>query len=304
MVKDLSDIVRAYAARSAGGYALATLVRAHGSSYRRPGARMLMDELGPVAGSLSAGCLEDEVAVAAREVIATGAPKLMLFDTRRRFGCHGSIEIFVERVGEELLVAVRDNVNARRSFLLATNFETPPLGTRIVTDESGEFVQRIEPAIHLLIIGSGPDAAALRSQARLLGWESTAVESISEWNRELDTRTAAVIATHNYGRDCAALRHLLPRALAYVGVIGPRRRRDELLGDVLDAGAVVDSNLFAPAGLDLGAETPEEIALSIVSEIQHVFAGGSGESLRDSKLPIHHASSRDHSGGRSVVASR
>ena len=136
----------------------------------------------------------------------------------------------------------------------------------------------------------------MQAQAQLLGWETILLESIADWRGEFDSRTATIIATHNYGRDCAALRHLLPLALRYVGVIGPKRRREELLIDVLDSGTQLRSNLFAPAGLDLAAETPEEIALAIVAEIQNVFAGGSGESLRDSNLPIHHESRRDNSG--------
>lgn len=304
-MKDLSEIVRAYAAHGERPYALATLVRTRGSSYRRPGARMLVDGHDSLAGSLSAGCLEDEVAAAAREVITTGTPRLLSFDTRRRFGCSGSIDVFVECIGGELLSALAAKLEARRSFLLATNFETTPLGTQIARDEEGDFVQFIEPLIHLLIIGSGPDALALRAQAALLGWQTSVAETIADWHGELDARSAAIIATHNYGRDCAALRHLLPLGLRYVGVVGPRRRRDELLGDVLDTGAPLSSALFAPAGLDLAAETPQEIALAIVSEIQNVFAGGSGASLRDSKLPIHHAASgRDGSGRGSVLPLR
>ena len=150
------------------------------------------------------------------------------------------------------------------------------------------------------MIGHGPDGSALQAQAQLLGWEAIVMESIVDWRGEFDARTVAVIATHNYGRDCAALRFLAPLGLPYVGVIGPRRRREELLLDVLDSGAELKSNLFAPAGLDLGAETAPEIALAIVSEIQNVFAAGNGESLRDSNLPIHHENRRDHPGRRKL----
>jgi xanthine/CO dehydrogenase XdhC/CoxF family maturation factor len=75
--------------------------------------------------------------------------------------------------------------------------------------------------------------------------------------------------------------------LSYVGLIGPRRRRDEILSDLLDSGVELRSQLFAPAGLDLGAEGPEEIALSVIAEIEKVFAEGSGEPLRDRRAPIH-----------------
>lgn len=272
-MKELREIVALAASRPASTFALATLVRATGSSYRRPGARMLVTSDGARAGSLSAGCLEDEVAAVAQEVLASGGARLLEFDTRRRFGCHGTIEIFVEQMSREWLDRVAQNLARRQRFTIATHFD------------GHEFTQEIEPVIRLLVIGDGPDAEALKEQACLLGWETIAHAGVAEC--ELDARSAAVVATHNYGRDCAALRYLLPLGLRYVGVIGPRRRREELLVDLIDSGTELRSSLFAPAGLDLGGETPEEIALAIVAEIQAVFAGGSGESLRDRKAPIH-----------------
>ena len=119
------------------------------------------------------------------------------------------------------------------------------------------------------------------------------ISAIAELRSAVDRRTAAVIATHNFGGDCATLRHLLPLDLRYVGLVGPRRRREELLLDVIDSGAATKSQLFAPAGLHLAAETPEEIALSIIAEIQAVFAGGTGKHLRDCKAPIHANSSAE-----------
>jgi len=80
---------------------------------------------------------------------------------------------------------------------------------------------------------------------------------------------------------------LLKLDLPYVGLLGPRRRRDQLLNAVLDEGIAIEAEVFGPAGLDLGAETPEELALALVAEIQAVFAGASAESLRDRKAPIH-----------------
>src|SRR5207249_7704618 len=92
---------------------------------------------------------------------------------------------------------------------------------------------------------------------------------------EPDDRTAVIVKSHNYGRDFAALQKLLPLNLRYLGLIGPRKRRDQLLNDLLEVGIAINAGFFAPAGLDLGAETPEEIALEIISEIQSVFAHGS-----------------------------
>jgi len=148
-------------------------------------------------------------------------------------------------------------------------------------------VQRVEPELRLIVIGDGADGKALARQAQLLGWDLQLLTSIVECRFPIDQRTAAIIATHHFGHDCAALRFLLPLCLPYVGLVGPRRRREELLMDVIDSGAAINSQLFAPAGLDLGAETPEEIALSIVAEIQNVFGAGTAQHLRDCKAPIH-----------------
>jgi xanthine/CO dehydrogenase XdhC/CoxF family maturation factor len=112
-----------------------------------------------------------------------------------------------------------------------------------------------------------------------LGWE--VIENVELTPIEPDQWTAAIVKSHNYGRDFAALQKLLPLDLPYVGLIGPRKRRNQLLTDLLDLRVTINTGFFAPAGLDLGAETSEEIALAVVSEIQRVFGGASGESLRD-----------------------
>ena len=270
--------------------ALATLVRVKGSSYRRPGARMLISRDGTFVGSLSAGCIEEEVIARAREVLESGEPQLMSFDTRRRFGCSGSIEILIEPAPQDLLCVLREQLFARKSCKIATVFEnSDSLGSRIAADliESSAFVQTIEPPLRLFIVGLGPDALALRKHGMLLGWETLMIEAIPQLSEQPDQRTAAVIATHNFGRDCAALRYLLPLGLRYVGLVGPRKRREEILSDLIDSGAEMISQFFAPAGLHLAAESPEEIALSIAAEIQCVFAGGTAEHLRDRNAPIH-----------------
>ena len=291
-MKEIRDILRAFELYRGQPLALATLVAAQGSSYRRPSARMLVCADGLTVGSLSGGCLEEEVARRAFEVIKTGTPSLMSFDTRLRFGCHGTIEIFVEAVRESFLSELADHFTQRRSCRAMTVFSgTRELGTRML--KMGEempvnaFVQEIAPAIQLLIFGEGPDSVPLRSFAEILGWSVIEVDQASELPAHPDEWTAAVVKSHNYGRDFAALRHLLQLDLRYVGLLGPRKRRDQLLRALLDDGVPLEAELFAPAGFDLGAETPEEVALAIVSEIQKVFAEASGESLRESKAPIH-----------------
>lgn len=290
-MKELTDIISAWEARRGESLALATLVRARGSSYRRPGARMLLCPDGTTVGSLSGGCLEEEVAARAEEVMRTGEPALMNFDTRLRFGCNGAIEIFVERVDEDFVRELAAHFRERRSCRTATVFAGTQVGSRVIaasdTVPRDAFVQQIEPVIRLIIVGEGPDSAPLRIFADTLGWSVVEVESAAELRPSFDGRTAAIVKSHNYGRDFAALQHLLKTDLRYVGLLGPRRRRDQLLHALLDDGLFLNAELFAPAGLDLGAETPEEIALSIVAEIQSVFADGHAESLRMRKTPIH-----------------
>ena len=251
---------------------------------------MLISRDGALAGSLSAGCIEEEVAEFAREVLDRREPRLISFDTRRRFGCSGSIEIFLEPAPPNLFCHLRECLAARRTCQIATVFENSDSpGSRIVSGfvEPAAFVQTIEPTLRLFVIGTEADALALRNQASLLGWETFLIEAIPQLRELPDSRSAAVVATHNFGRDCAALRVLLPLGLRYVGLMGPRKRREEILIDLIDSGVEVRSQLFAPAGLHLAAESPEEIALSVVAEIQSVFAGGTGEHLRSRNAPIH-----------------
>ncbi len=290
-MREIQDILRASEARRGKPLALATLVRARGSSYRRPGARLLIAADRSTAGSLSGGCLEEEVAVRAQEVIATGSATLLTFDTRLRYGCHGSIDVFVEKLPPNLLDAVAAAHSARTPCTIATFFEdAPSLGSRLLSSEdvpANVFLQTLPPPLRLLLIGEGPDSPALRALAATLGWDLIETEEASALPDPLDQWTAAIVKTHNYGRDYAALQKLLPLGLRYVALLGPRRRRDQLLHALADEGVALRSELFAPAGLDLGAESPEEIALAMVAEIQTIFAGARAESLRDRKRTIH-----------------
>ncbi len=254
---------------------------------------MLICQDGHTIGSLSGGCLEKEVAMQAREVLRTCEPAMMTFDTRRRFGCNGKIDIFVERVREGFLVDLANQLDARHSCFVVTTGQ----GSLVVVGEAVSFlynhkddallIQQIHPPIRLLIFGDGPDNEPIRTLGRLLGWQPTEIIDVNDWSMEPDQWTAAIVKSHNYGRDFVALQKLLPLNLRYVGLIGPRKRRDQLLGDLLDIGVAINAGFFAPAGLDLGTETPAEIALAIVCEIQRVFAGGSGESLQERKMSIH-----------------
>jgi xanthine/CO dehydrogenase XdhC/CoxF family maturation factor len=291
-MKEIRDIIAAFDRRRREPFALATLVGAHGSSYRRPGARMLIASDRSTVGALSGGCLEEEVAARAQQVIATGAPILLRFDTRLRYGCNGAIDIFVEKLEPNLLAQLAAAQRERRVSWVATVFENSgTLGSRFlaapVAAPAKAFVQMISPPLRLVLIGEGPDNPPLRDLANVLGWTVMEGEEAGSLPNDLDEWTAVVVKTHNYGRDYAALEKLLPLGLPYVALLGPRRRRDQLLHTLLETGLTARSELFSPAGLDLGAESPEEIALAIIAEIQSVFARANVESLRARKRPIH-----------------
>ncbi len=178
-----------------------------------------------------------------------------------------------------------------RSFFadLAENLQARSVHIAVTRFEGEEFVQEIPPPLRLLIFGDGPDNAPFRSLGHFLGWDVIEIIDQNSFSVEPDAWTAAIVKTHNYGRDFVALQKLLPLELRYVGLIGPRKRRDQIMNELLEVGVTVHMGFFAPAGLDVGSETPEEIALAVLSEIQRIFGGGSGESLRERKLPIHAA---------------
>ncbi|HEY5227218.1 MAG TPA: XdhC family protein, partial [Opitutaceae bacterium] len=101
----------------------------------------------------------------------------------------------------------------------------------------------------------------------------------------------AVVMTHHYLHDLPILRQLLALPLAYVGLLGPKTRADQMLSEMARDGLAVTpamlERLRAPVGLDLGANSPEEVALSILSEMHSVLSGRDGRPLRERTLPIH-----------------
>jgi xanthine dehydrogenase accessory factor len=107
----------------------------------------------------------------------------------------------------------------------------------------------------------------------------------------IDEQTVFVLMTHNYNYDLAMLKALLERDVKYIGVLGPKKKLERMLDELKDAGMKLNekqlSSIYGPVGLEIGAETAEEIALSIIAEIKAVFAGKKGTSLRESKDFIH-----------------
>lgn len=169
------------------------------------------------------------------------------------------------------------------------------------------------PPIALYLFGAGYDAVPLARLAGELGWRVTVADHRPAyaraerfpWARQVllaqpgrlpeelpfDNRSCAVVMSHNYLQDQALLRDLLDAPLAYLGVLGPHQRTQRLLADLQKEGIAPSdeqvARLFGPVGLDIGAETAEEIALSILGEIQAVLTGRKGGSLRNHPGPIH-----------------
>ena len=151
-------------------------------------------------------------------------------------------------------------------------------------------VEYVPPPIALVLCDGGRDAESLARLGAELGWQVTAIGK-GHTPATLDDRTAAVVMSHNYERDLALLAAIVPSPARYIGVLGSRARTRELLAALAKGGrkptrAQLD-RIHAPVGLDIGSETPAEVALSIVAEIQAVFSGRRGGALRARKGPIH-----------------
>jgi xanthine/CO dehydrogenase XdhC/CoxF family maturation factor len=284
-------------------WAVATLVETQGSTYRKPGARMLIDSHGGTVGVLSGGCLEEEIARRGREIIGGAAAALIEFDTRRLYGCDGHVRILVERVGpartgENFLVQLGAAMERRQPCRLRTRYEGEALGTtfllpdELIVEKRGTLVHCVPLPVRLLLFGTGPEIEPVRQLAHALGWVIHHFTHPSELPADLepDSQTAALVMTHHFGRDLTALDLLLPLQLPYLGLLGPRKRHRQLLEELFSHRALDPAGLaaiHAPAGLDLGSEAPEEIALSIVSEVSAVLAARHGGHLRDRATAIH-----------------
>jgi len=262
----LQEIAREFMRRrTSQRLALARLVRTTGSSYLHPGARLLITEERETFGLLSGGCIEEEVAAQAETVIKTGTSLSLTLDTRARFGCSGALEILVRKVepDDAFLLSLDRCVHERASFIFGSEV--------------------IEPPLQLLLTGEGRDSIPLAVVAQTLGWKVTVLHQPEE--ARTDDWTVAVVNTHNYARDFAFLRALLPFGLPYIGLVGSRKRKEQLVAALLECGADPEQAkvINGPAGLDIGSATPEEIALSIVAEIQAVLEARPHHSLRDRK---------------------
>jgi xanthine dehydrogenase accessory factor len=171
----------------------------------------------------------------------------------------------------------------------------------------------IQPSVSLIIFGGGFDARPVSQLAKSLGWEVTitdecvahiaplffpTADNLSLCHRDFVDRdfhitpyTACVLMSHNYEYDRDVLKKLLKSEAPYIGILGPRKRFDKMLSDFSREGITLSSKdahrIHSPIGLDIGAEAPDEIAVSIIAEIQSKFSNRSGGFLKYRTGPIH-----------------
>jgi len=367
MSKEIQQIVQKIRSLDANVSAiLATVVDVRGSSYRLPGAKMLILEKGETFGTVSGGCLEADVLERAKKVLQTGRPSLFTYDTTNdensvfslNMGCRGVIRILLEPINNEsVLMKTLQTANERRTKQVVgtlisadSNFDIQIGGRLFYSDveqfkienlpdflidttelkndcqhffhetnqishnktyqtEQGTFeffLGKINPPTSLLIFGAGVDAIPVSEIGKQLGWKVSVIDHRPAFlnaerfpaaddlilnhteklplNIAFDNQAAAVIMTHNYERDRDVLANLLESNVFYIGALGPKRRAENLLNELTENGKNFSdaqlAKLFAPVGLDIGADTPEAIALSIAAEIQSVQANRAGGFLR------------------------
>jgi xanthine/CO dehydrogenase XdhC/CoxF family maturation factor len=318
---------------------LATVVTTSGSTYRKPGARMLIMADGNCFGLLSGGCLEADLMIHAQRVFESGVPRTVEYDMRGPddlvygigAGCEGAMRVLLEPAdgGSPAATALGAACNASRAGLptslaivhesrdlkLGTYSAAAPLpatlqaaAAQALADLSSRqferedhgrrtraLVQFLAPPPHLLICGAGPDAEPVVSAARALGWRVAVVDHRPAYAVstrfpgaavrladagslraavDVDGCHAAVVMSHHLASDVAYLRELAEAgAPAYVGLLGPTERRRRLASELGTSAERLRGRIHGPVGLDIGAATPEGIALAIVSEIHAWLAG-------------------------------
>lgn len=175
------------------------------------------------------------------------------------------------------------------------------------------FLEFFQPPISLIIVGAGNDAIPLMKIADIIGWVVRVIDGRDSYAKAekfeaacqvlvlkpeqliesitINEYTAFVLVTHNYNYDKGVLKYLLPLNIFYIGILGPKKKLTVMLHDLKKEGIEYTDHMldkvYGPTGLDIGAETPDEIALSMIAEIQAVFQKKHGGSLRDREDVIH-----------------
>jgi len=312
-----------------------SVVALQGSSYRKPGVRMIISEEGESVGAVSGGCVEKEIERQAQSVFQTGKAKVITYDGRLRIGCEGIIHILIELVflTDELLNDFDTVLKSRQKFRMDAYYhsevgEYHNVGTLITlnnktrsihpsfsseqVDNQEYFSQTFEPLFQLYIFGAEHDAVQLSQAAKLLGWEVTIVASADESKScdyfpgasslitpsfhsidtsVLDAQTAVVLMSHSFNKDVQYLMAMKDIKPAYLGIIGSVNRRERILSLLLDYDPDISpeflEQIHGPAGINVGAETASEIAVSVLAEILSVVRQQEPVSLREKMGSIH-----------------
>ncbi|HYZ77940.1 MAG TPA: XdhC/CoxI family protein [Gaiellaceae bacterium] len=312
-------------------FALATVVATRRSAPRPVGSKLVVSETGELAGSVSGGCVENEVYGSAREVLAGAPPQLLSYgisdDLALSVGlpCGGEIDVFVNEPDAVVLEQVLEVVRSEEErAVVLTDLETGEQqllrdGTELDRGRSGlveregrkVFADVYGPPPRLLVFGAVDTAEALCRAAKAIGWRTvvadargkfatpervpSADELVVGWPDDVlarvppDHATAVVVLTHDDRFDVPALAGALESDAFYVGALGSRRNQTRRRERLLEAGVSEEAvdRISGPAGLDIGADTPAETALSILAEILAVRAGRSGGPLKNAPGRIH-----------------
>jgi xanthine dehydrogenase accessory factor len=373
-MKEYREIIKSYHLGSTQNKAMAlcSVVHVDGSSYRRPGARMLIDENGNLTGAISGGCLEGDALRKALLVINKQISKLVTYDTSDeddatigiQLGCEGIIQVLFEPIKSENeynpINLLSHAISSRKECVIINIFDNQnrlneQIGTSMVIEKNGEikgkinipeleyqikldaidvlhnkssrfikyqlendseltaFIEYVAPPISLIVIGAGNDAMPLVEFADALGWEVRVADGRNNLAKQerfvaacqvlvskpesvleefiIDEHTAVVLMTHNYNYDLAMLKVLLNKDVFYIGSLGPKKKLTRMLEEISIQAEHIHSDqlnkVYGPIGLEIGAETAEEIALSILSEIKAVYHQKKGGSLREKIDVIH-----------------
>ena len=286
--------------------ATATLVRTERSSPREPGAMMAVSERGDVAGSLTGGCVEPALYEEARGVLAGEPARLASYGIADEdafeagLPCGGTVHVFLAEADRELIGQVVAAVRRDEPVALAVTVSGPEVGAQKLVPLDGRtepelegdvFVLPLLPRPRMYVFGALDHAAAVARVGSLLGYHVTvcdarsrfltrerfpeADELVEGWPDEflraapVDSRTAICVLTHDHKFDVPVLRVALASEAGYIGALGAKKTNAER-AERLGAEGVTEeqlARLHAPIGLDIGARTPEEVAVAVAAEI-------------------------------------
>ena len=275
---------------------LALVVDTSGSTYSKSGAHMLINADGVFRGMLSGGCLEGDLAIRAQLVLETGTAQVVTYDLANDdelwglgVGCDGSMRIVLQPLTP---------ANAYEPFAeIARILKGSEPGEVVVTLAGADPAQITIPVVpppQVLILGAGLDAQPVLRFATELGWRCTVVDHRPAYFEAGDFSSAvathcvpadrladhvdlsqyamAIVMSHHLDSDRSYLRQLATSEMHYIGLLGPGKRRERLLAGLGDRAELLEPRLRGPAGIDIGGRGPEAIALSIVAEMQRIFA--------------------------------